>query len=77
MRKLTRISEFNNKQRLHLMKERPMKGKGLLEVLTRLHKLYKIAAPIVKATNSIYRAPCNRSKAHHSKICQEAFESCF
>ena len=57
MRKLTRISEFNNKQRLHLMKERPMRGKGLVEVLTRLHKLYKIAAPIVKATNSIYRAP--------------------
>ena len=56
MHRIVRISEFN-KRKLHLRKERPMNGGGLVEVLTTLHKLYKVVAPAVKIANTVYRAP--------------------
>ena len=56
MHRIIRISEFN-KRKLHLRRERPMNGGGLVEVLTTLHKLYKVAAPAVKIANAVYRAP--------------------
>ena len=56
MHSLVRISEFN-KRKLHLRRERPMNGGGLVEMLTTLHKLYKVAVPAVKMANTVYRAP--------------------
>jgi hypothetical protein len=56
MHGIVRISEFN-KRKLHLRRERPMNGGGLMEVLTTLHKLYKVAVPAVKIANTVYRAP--------------------
>jgi len=56
MHKLVRVSEFN-KRKLHLRRERPMNGGGLVEMLTTLHKLYKTVAPAVKIANAVYRAP--------------------
>jgi hypothetical protein len=34
-----------------------MNGGGLVEMLTTLHKLYKVAVPAVKMANTVYRAP--------------------
>lgn len=56
MHKLVRVTEFN-KRKLHLRRERPMNGGGLVEMLTTLHKLYKTVAPAVKIANAVYRAP--------------------
>ena len=56
MHKLVRISEFN-KRKLHLRRERPMNGGGLVEMLSALHKIYKVVAPAVKIANTVYRAP--------------------
>ena len=56
MHRLVRISEFN-KRKLHLRRERPMNGGGLVEMLTALHKIYKVVAPAVKIANTVYRAP--------------------
>ena len=56
MHKLVRVSEFN-KRKLHLRRERPMNGGGLLTMLTTLHKLYKVVSPAVKVANAVYRTP--------------------
>ena len=56
MHKLVRISEFN-KRKMHLRRERPMNGGGLVEMLSTLHKLYKVVATGAKIANTIYRAP--------------------
>lgn len=56
MHRLARVSEFN-KRKLHLRRERPMNGGGLVGMLTTLHNLYKVVAPAAKIANAVYRAP--------------------
>ena len=54
MRKITRIHEFN-KSKLHLMRE-PQRGAGLIDILTKMYQIYKVAAPVVKGVNALYRS---------------------
>lgn len=56
MRNLIKISEHNMRRPLH-MRERQMRGKGLMDVLSKLYKLYTVASTVAKGSNMIYRAP--------------------